>query len=417
MSSTRPSCVTSASSSTARRGCCRRCSYGSARPSTCTVRRRRRRGSPPAGTAACRSSWRPPSPTHWCSRGRSSTTARTTGPWSRTAPADSSPTRPRSGRPWRRSSTRSASSWPPVRRPIRVGRWTWPPTTCAAARTAGRRPPAELAKTAVIALDLVDVSVKRRTGPVGDDEADLALPYWAGVVPLRTVVGVGGAGRRGDACRRRLMSPWPRASAPGGSTASSWWVRTYGMRPMTVADAPELFTALDDPEGWPHMTVPQPTGPDDWVALAEAAVADRDRLAWVQRDVGDRRGRRHDVVLRRERGHRVTRDRLDDGRATVAAYGRQHRDEAAAAHAGLRDARRRPGRVPGGHPQRAVPARRSNGSARRGKACCGGTRNAATGPGATRSFSRSPSTTGPPYGMAWPARLATHEDDARARSH
>jgi len=57
------------------------------------------------------------------------------------------------------------------------------------------------------------------------------------------------------------------------------------MRPMTVADAPELFTALDDPEGWPHMTVPQPTGPAEWVALAEAAVADRDRLAWVQRDV------------------------------------------------------------------------------------------------------------------------------------
>ncbi len=32
------------------------------------------------------------------------------------------------------------------------------------------------------------------------------------------------------------------------------------------------------------MTVPQPIGLDGWVALAEAAVADRERLAWVQRD-------------------------------------------------------------------------------------------------------------------------------------
>ena len=60
-------------------------------------------------------------------------------------------------------------------------------------RSAHSRPPtaAELAKTAVVALDLVDVSVKRRTGPVGDDEADLALPYWAGIVPMHTTVGVG----------------------------------------------------------------------------------------------------------------------------------------------------------------------------------------------------------------------------------
>jgi hypothetical protein len=28
-----------------------------------------------------------------------------------------------------------------------------------------------------------------RTGPPGDDERDLAAPVWAGVLPLRTVVG------------------------------------------------------------------------------------------------------------------------------------------------------------------------------------------------------------------------------------
>jgi nitroimidazol reductase NimA-like FMN-containing flavoprotein (pyridoxamine 5'-phosphate oxidase superfamily) len=43
----------------------------------------------------------------------------------------------------------------------------------------------EVAATAVLALDLVEVSAKIREGGVSDDAEDLALPYWAGVVPLR----------------------------------------------------------------------------------------------------------------------------------------------------------------------------------------------------------------------------------------
>ncbi|MEV3930620.1 MULTISPECIES: pyridoxamine 5'-phosphate oxidase family protein [unclassified Streptomyces] len=42
----------------------------------------------------------------------------------------------------------------------------------------------ELAATAVIRLDLDEVSAKVRTGGPNDDPEDLALPYWAGVVPL-----------------------------------------------------------------------------------------------------------------------------------------------------------------------------------------------------------------------------------------
>ncbi|MEV0580548.1 pyridoxamine 5'-phosphate oxidase family protein [Streptomyces sp. NPDC050392] len=42
----------------------------------------------------------------------------------------------------------------------------------------------ELAATAVIRLDLREVSAKIRTGGPNDDERDLALPYWSGVVPL-----------------------------------------------------------------------------------------------------------------------------------------------------------------------------------------------------------------------------------------
>jgi nitroimidazol reductase NimA-like FMN-containing flavoprotein (pyridoxamine 5'-phosphate oxidase superfamily) len=43
----------------------------------------------------------------------------------------------------------------------------------------------ELAATAVIRLDLNEVSAKARTGGVDDEPEDLALPHWAGIVPLR----------------------------------------------------------------------------------------------------------------------------------------------------------------------------------------------------------------------------------------
>ena len=36
----------------------------------------------------------------------------------------------------------------------------------------------------VLALDLVEVSAKVRTGGPVDDPEDAELPYWAGVVPL-----------------------------------------------------------------------------------------------------------------------------------------------------------------------------------------------------------------------------------------
>lgn len=53
------------------------------------------------------------------------------------------------------------------------------------------RPPSakELAATAVLALPLQEVSLKARTGPPVDDDADLGLGHWAGVLPLQTVAG------------------------------------------------------------------------------------------------------------------------------------------------------------------------------------------------------------------------------------
>jgi nitroimidazol reductase NimA-like FMN-containing flavoprotein (pyridoxamine 5'-phosphate oxidase superfamily) len=54
-------------------------------------------------------------------------------------------------------------------------------------RTADCRPPSrrELAATAVLALDLDEVSAKVRTGGPVDEPEDLQLPYWSGVVPVR----------------------------------------------------------------------------------------------------------------------------------------------------------------------------------------------------------------------------------------
>ncbi|WP_159945646.1 MULTISPECIES: pyridoxamine 5'-phosphate oxidase family protein [unclassified Nocardiopsis] len=49
--------------------------------------------------------------------------------------------------------------------------------------------PKEMAATRVLALSLEEASVKVRTGPPGDDEGDLALPVWAGVLPVREVFG------------------------------------------------------------------------------------------------------------------------------------------------------------------------------------------------------------------------------------
>ncbi|MFD4612298.1 pyridoxamine 5'-phosphate oxidase family protein [Streptomyces sp. NPDC058440] len=53
-------------------------------------------------------------------------------------------------------------------------------------RSADSRPAntKELAATAVLRLDLEEVSAKLRTGGVNDEPEDLSLPYWAGVIPV-----------------------------------------------------------------------------------------------------------------------------------------------------------------------------------------------------------------------------------------
>jgi nitroimidazol reductase NimA-like FMN-containing flavoprotein (pyridoxamine 5'-phosphate oxidase superfamily) len=49
--------------------------------------------------------------------------------------------------------------------------------------------PKELLATKVLAVSIDEASAKVRTGPPIDDEDDVALPFWSGVVPLTTMPG------------------------------------------------------------------------------------------------------------------------------------------------------------------------------------------------------------------------------------
>ena len=47
----------------------------------------------------------------------------------------------------------------------------------------------ELLATLVVAIPTTEASAKERTGPPVDDDDDYSLPYWAGEVPVRTIIG------------------------------------------------------------------------------------------------------------------------------------------------------------------------------------------------------------------------------------
>jgi uncharacterized protein len=64
----------------------------------------------------------------------------------------------------------------------------------------------ELAATAVLAVDLSEVSAKVRSGGPSDDPEDLALPYWAGVLPVSVAYG----------------TPVPAEDLPAGTAAPDY---------------------------------------------------------------------------------------------------------------------------------------------------------------------------------------------------
>jgi uncharacterized protein len=137
---------------------------------------------------------------------------------------------------------------------------------------------AELAQTAVLALSLEHVSMKRRTGGPLDDEEDLGLPCWAGVIPLHTTKGIG------EPAEGVTAAPPPYVPAVSRwHTAPTLTGDHVVLEPIAVEHAAELFAALDDPEVWEHTFIPRPHNVAEMEAVIQAAIDDPARVPWAKR--------------------------------------------------------------------------------------------------------------------------------------
>lgn len=154
-----------------------------------------------------------------------------------------------------------------------------------AGRSADSRPPTrrELAETAVLALPLREVSVKARSGGVIDDPADVALPHWAGVVPVRQVRDLpqpdAGVLAPIPAYLAAPPSPWLVAAPMRGEHVT--------LEQLEPGHADGLLAATGDAELWRHLLSPQPTDTvamADFIAVARRAQQRGQRVPWVQRD-------------------------------------------------------------------------------------------------------------------------------------
>ncbi|MGC9666450.1 bifunctional pyridoxamine 5'-phosphate oxidase family protein/GNAT family N-acetyltransferase [Planosporangium sp. 12N6] len=154
-----------------------------------------------------------------------------------------------------------------------------------AGRAGDSRPPTdkELARTAVLALPLREVSAKVRTGGVIDEPADHALPYWAGVVPLRLTPGVpepdAGVTAPVPAYLRPARSPWLQPAVMRG--------RYVTLEPLDGSHVDGLFAATADDEVWSWLTHRRPADRDEMAAYVAGALATAHaggRVPWVQRD-------------------------------------------------------------------------------------------------------------------------------------
>jgi RimJ/RimL family protein N-acetyltransferase/nitroimidazol reductase NimA-like FMN-containing flavoprotein (pyridoxamine 5'-phosphate oxidase superfamily) len=152
-------------------------------------------------------------------------------------------------------------------------------------RAADCRPPdrRELAATAVLALDLREVSVRVRAGDVVDDPADLALPYWAGVLPLHRVAGppepAAGVGAAPPAYLRPDASRWTEAAPMVG--------RHVLLEQLAPAHVDDLYTALADDEVWRYLPQLRPRDRGEMAGHVTSALRDQwagTRVTWVQRD-------------------------------------------------------------------------------------------------------------------------------------
>lgn len=162
----------------------------------------------------------------------------------------------------------------------------------AAGRSADSRPPSrkELAKVSMLALPLTEVAAKIRPATVGDDEADLDLPYWAGALPLRTIAGP--PEPVNDMTLPPYLVGWQRGAEPARSpwlTAEPLTGELVRLEPLSLDHVDDLFEAGRDPRVWRWLSGPQPTTRAEMareVTGALTAAAAGDRVPWAQIDLG-----------------------------------------------------------------------------------------------------------------------------------
>jgi uncharacterized protein len=151
-------------------------------------------------------------------------------------------------------------------------------------RSRDTRPPTgkELAATAVLAVPLVEVSVKVRAAGVNEEPADHGLPYWAGIIPVRTLRGV----PEPDAGVDRPVPDYLREHR------SAWWEpvvlrgKHVVLEPLDACHAAELFHALDDEEVHRYIPAPRPTSAAEMARAIAARLAEHAaglRVPWVLR--------------------------------------------------------------------------------------------------------------------------------------
>ncbi|MEV6932410.1 bifunctional pyridoxamine 5'-phosphate oxidase family protein/GNAT family N-acetyltransferase [Dactylosporangium sp. NPDC051485] len=149
-------------------------------------------------------------------------------------------------------------------------------------RAADSRPPdrRELAQTAMLALPLAEVSTKVRAAGAMDDAEDVPLPHWAGVVPLKLTRGL-------PVPVEALEVPLPdylRPRLDAWHSPTTLRGRLVTLEPLEHCHAPGLFEALDDAEVWTHLTSPRPASVADMAAIVATALADAERVPFLQRE-------------------------------------------------------------------------------------------------------------------------------------
>jgi uncharacterized protein len=154
-----------------------------------------------------------------------------------------------------------------------------------AGRAGDTRPPTakELAQTAVFALPLEEVSIKRRAAGVNDDPADVALPHWAGVVPVWLTAGPAEPDAGVAAPVPGYLTP-PRSPWLEPTVLAGQHVR---LEPLDLCHAGELFQALDDEEVWRYIPGRRPATVAEMADNIRGKLAEARRglrTAWVQKD-------------------------------------------------------------------------------------------------------------------------------------